>query len=302
MGKDAYFFSHDSNAKDDPKCVMLIEQLGLEGYGIYWVLVETLRDQSNYKYPLALIPAIARRYNTTAEKMKTVVMNYNLFEIDDVNFFSLSLIERMKKLDDKRDKAREAINKRWDKNKKLGENKQKLIETKYESNTNVLETNNESNTNVLETYYDPNTSKVKYSKVNNSIVNNNNNNSVEKVETPESFYNENIGPIKPMVANAIKDWIEDGVEEAFIIRALQDAINYNVPNWNYANKIIKDSFDRNIKTLAQFEASQNQYKRQRESVKNGFNSTNSSNNKKQDIDGWGGARICTAEDDIETDY
>jgi hypothetical protein len=69
MAKDAYYFSHDSNAKDDPKCVLLIEQLGLEGYGIFWMLIETLRDQPGYKYPIALISALARRYNTTAEKV-----------------------------------------------------------------------------------------------------------------------------------------------------------------------------------------------------------------------------------------
>ena len=102
MAIDAYYFSHDSNAKDDPKCVLLIEQLGLEGYGIYWVLIEMLRDQPGYKYPLALIPAISRRYNTTTEKMKTVVNNYGLFEIDEHDFFSLSLLKRMEHLDKKR--------------------------------------------------------------------------------------------------------------------------------------------------------------------------------------------------------
>jgi len=78
--KDAYYFSHDSNAKDDPKCVLLIEQLGLEGYGIFWVLIETLRDQPEYKYPLALIPALARRYNTTAVKTMHVISDYGLFQ------------------------------------------------------------------------------------------------------------------------------------------------------------------------------------------------------------------------------
>jgi len=105
MAKDAFYFSHDSNAKDDPKCVLLIEQLGLEGYGIYWVLIEMLRDQPGYRYPLALIPAISRRYNTTAEKMRTVVSNYGLFEIDENDFFSLSLLRRMEHLDNKRTKA-----------------------------------------------------------------------------------------------------------------------------------------------------------------------------------------------------
>ena len=94
--KDAYYFPHDSNAKDDPKCILLIEQLGLEGYGIYWVLVETLRDQPNYRYPIQLLPALSRRFNTTFEKMKTVVMNYGLFVLENETFFfSKSLIDRM---------------------------------------------------------------------------------------------------------------------------------------------------------------------------------------------------------------
>lgn len=97
------YFAHDSNAKDDPKCVLLIEQLGMEGYGIYWMLIETLREQPNYRYPLNLIPALARRYNTTAEKVKAVVCSYELFQIEnDEFFFSHSLIERMKPLEAKR--------------------------------------------------------------------------------------------------------------------------------------------------------------------------------------------------------
>lgn len=94
--KDAYYFSHDSNAKDDPKCVLLIDQLGLEGYGIFWILVETLRDQPDFKYPLKLIPPLSKRYNTSAEKMKTVVSSYGLFNIEnDTFFFSESLNRRM---------------------------------------------------------------------------------------------------------------------------------------------------------------------------------------------------------------
>ena len=42
MSKDAYYFTHDSNAKDDPKCALLIDQLGMEGYGIYWMLIEVV--------------------------------------------------------------------------------------------------------------------------------------------------------------------------------------------------------------------------------------------------------------------
>ena len=103
--KDAYYFPHDSNAKDDPKCIMLIEELGLEGYGIFWMLLETLRDQPGYRAPVNMIPGLARRYNSTAEKVKAVVIRYELFEIDeDEFFFSLSFKRRMEVIDEKRQK------------------------------------------------------------------------------------------------------------------------------------------------------------------------------------------------------
>lgn len=113
MPKDAFYFPHDSNAKDDPKCVLLIDQLGLEGYGIYWVLIETLRDQPNYQYPLALLPSLARRFNTSAEKLRAVVCNYQLFKNDETMFFSESLLERMEIIDNKREQGRNAALMRW---------------------------------------------------------------------------------------------------------------------------------------------------------------------------------------------
>jgi hypothetical protein len=105
MGKDAYYFTHDSNAKDDPKCIMLIEELGMEGYGIYWMLIETLRDQPDYRASLGILPALARRYNTTFEKVRAVVSRYGLFRSDGEEFFySESLVDRMRALEENRRK------------------------------------------------------------------------------------------------------------------------------------------------------------------------------------------------------
>jgi hypothetical protein len=106
--KDAFYFPHDSNAKDDPKCITLIEQMGLEGYGIYWVLLEMLRDQPTYRYPLELIPAIARRYNTTPEKINAVVFDYGLFVIEDDLFSSVSFLRRMETFEWRREVAQNA--------------------------------------------------------------------------------------------------------------------------------------------------------------------------------------------------
>ena len=133
MKKDAYYFSHDSNAKDDPKCSLLIEELGLEGYGIYWVLIETLRDQPEYRYPIKMIPILARKYNTTSAKVEVIVRNYGLFEVSNDEFFSISLLKRMEQKEAKSLKARDSINQRW-------------LRSKYEDDTNVSKPKYEDDT------------------------------------------------------------------------------------------------------------------------------------------------------------
>lgn len=109
MVKDSYYFPHDSNAKDDPKILMVFDTLGCEGYGIYWVLIETLRDQQDYKCQLKILPGLARRFGTTFEKIKAVVFNFDLFTVEDETFFlSESLCRRMERYDKKKEFARNA--------------------------------------------------------------------------------------------------------------------------------------------------------------------------------------------------
>jgi 5-methylcytosine-specific restriction endonuclease McrA len=93
--KDAYYFSHDSNAQDDPKCMVLIDQMGMEGYGIFWALIEKLRAEKDYKLPLIVCSAFAKRWGTSKEKVETVIKNYGLFIAEDGFFFSERLMHSM---------------------------------------------------------------------------------------------------------------------------------------------------------------------------------------------------------------
>lgn len=43
MKKETYYFSHDLNARNDPKILILRSVYGLEGYRRYWVLIGRLR-------------------------------------------------------------------------------------------------------------------------------------------------------------------------------------------------------------------------------------------------------------------
>lgn len=108
MGKDSYYFSHDSNARNDIKVIRLRRALGMEGYGIYFALIEILREQEEFKLPMDAITDIAFELHTSEEKVKTVVGAYDLFVVDDDTFFSARLLRSMDELNTKRLKYIEA--------------------------------------------------------------------------------------------------------------------------------------------------------------------------------------------------
>ncbi len=102
MDKDAYYFSHDSNAQNDPKIIKLLYSHGWEGYGIYWAIIEKLRSEPNYimetNYDML---SYALRCET--DIVKSIIEGFDLFEIDDVYFYSISLKNRMEKMNNIRD-------------------------------------------------------------------------------------------------------------------------------------------------------------------------------------------------------
>lgn len=97
MEKESYYFSHDSNARNDVKIIKLRRQLGLEGYGLYWCLIEMLRETPEYKLHIDTIDDIAFSLNISKEKVDAVIKCYNLFTVDEDRFFSERLIRSMEK-------------------------------------------------------------------------------------------------------------------------------------------------------------------------------------------------------------
>lgn len=119
--KNKEYFPHDQDASEDPKMMMLVSQLGLEGYGIYWILIEYLRKQPGYIAPLMILDSLARRFGCSREKFEVVLTKYNdlfdtpLFVINPGTFYSPSLNDRMAKLDGKRQMMKMNALKRWEK-------------------------------------------------------------------------------------------------------------------------------------------------------------------------------------------
>ncbi len=142
MSKETYYFSHDYNARTDEKIKLLIRKYGLRGYGIFWAIIEDLYNNAN---ALRLdCEGIAFELREDVETIKSVIEDFDLFQIKDNYFGSLSVQDRLNKRLGKSAKARESAFLRWNKS---------------ECNANAMQTHSERNA-IKE-------SKVKESKVNN---------------------------------------------------------------------------------------------------------------------------------------
>lgn len=108
MKKEAYYFSHDANARNDVKMIRLRRSLGLEGYAIYFCLIEILREQAGYKLPLSSVPDIAFELHTSDEKVKVVINSFDLFIVEENHFFSARLLQSMDQYNEVKAKLVEA--------------------------------------------------------------------------------------------------------------------------------------------------------------------------------------------------
>lgn len=156
MKKDAFYFPHFCNARHDRKIKRVLKELGIEGYGIYFMLLEVLREQIDFKYPLGDIDLLADEFGTSEQKVRTVIANYQLFQVDEKeNFFSIKQIYYLQPYIEKTERARKAAKLRWDN----AENQQ--------DNANAMQMHSKSTANAMQVKE----SKVKESKGEESKVN-----------------------------------------------------------------------------------------------------------------------------------
>ena len=93
MEKEAFYFPHFCNARHDRKIRRLRKELGTEGYGIYFMLLETLREQQDLMYPLEDLDLLAEEFGVSEAKVRVTICNYELFEVDEEEkFFSPKML------------------------------------------------------------------------------------------------------------------------------------------------------------------------------------------------------------------
>ena len=112
------YFSHDSNARNSDKLLPVRMKYGAEGYGIYFMLLERLRDESEYM-SVKDYNMIAFDLRVDAGKIKSIIEDFGLFVFTENGeyFYSEGFMKRMEIKDAKSKKRSEAgkkgAKKRW---------------------------------------------------------------------------------------------------------------------------------------------------------------------------------------------
>jgi DnaD/phage-associated family protein len=247
MSKEAYYFSHDSNARNDPKIQAMIGDYGAAGYGVYWFIVEMLREQDNFKLPLKnyVFSAIAMQVQCkdyakdNAKKfVEDCINEYELFETDGQFFWSNSLIKRMDKKNDVSEKRRAAAKARWEK----GSNSKDTADSKNKNDANAMQ----KNANAMQS----DAIKGKESKVKESKEKENN---IIAADNPFTFYENNFGVLSSFIAEDLGQWVDD-LNPELVIRAMQKALEQNKRQWGYVKSILNDWAKNKFTTIEQVEA------------------------------------------------
>lgn len=105
------YFSHDSNARSDPKIAALINDFGYEGYGIWWAIVEIIHEQGGKleKFPklfegleahLSGASSKTKQNISASSKVKQVVSasinEYSLLKEDEKYIWSERVLRNIK--------------------------------------------------------------------------------------------------------------------------------------------------------------------------------------------------------------
>lgn len=103
------YFPHPSNARVDGALLELRQSVGSLGYGIYWMVIELLRDADGYRIkdnPHVISFAINE---PDEDAVRAVLYDYGLFEVgSDGMLASPWLMATMEQYDNKKERLREA--------------------------------------------------------------------------------------------------------------------------------------------------------------------------------------------------
>ena len=119
MAKEGRFwFDHDYGARNDDKILELRSEFGAEGYGIFWMLIETMAE-GDASINLSLMGGLSHGYGVAKAKLKEIIdfcIKVELFQIEANVISSKRVKDHKVTRQNFSEKGRQGAEKRWGKN------------------------------------------------------------------------------------------------------------------------------------------------------------------------------------------
>ena len=109
------YFSHDIFTRENLKIKRLINTHKMEGYGVFWAVIEFLHNNNN-RLLMSELDIIAFDLGVDVSLVESVIKNFNLFNIRKKVVSSARVAKNIKLRKEKTEKARKKANKRWENN------------------------------------------------------------------------------------------------------------------------------------------------------------------------------------------
>lgn len=238
MAKETYYFSHDSNAITDTKILNMRSDYGMEGYGLFWAIIEMLRNEENYKLECSknTYRAVKTLTNTTIDVEQYIndcVNDYQLFKEEEGFFYSNSLMRRMEEKDNKKRINQE--NGRLGGRPKKTEIKPNGFERETEKNQNKIKENKEK--------------ENKEKEITTTVVDDS---CVDDLQNIVDFYNNNVGAIAPFGYEVLSSYAKE-MSVDLVILAMKKAVEANKRSIQYIKGILNNWNKKGIKTVVEAE-------------------------------------------------
>lgn len=108
------YFSHDYTPLEDKNLLKLFIAKGVEGYGLYWLIVEFMHQNT---FAVGEENLLAFKFRTDTEKIKSVMNDFQLFRIEELEDKKIYISDRIQRnldyAEEKNKDKKQAANVRW---------------------------------------------------------------------------------------------------------------------------------------------------------------------------------------------
>jgi 5-methylcytosine-specific restriction endonuclease McrA len=114
--KDTFYFSHDYNARNDEKILEIRSLYGPEGYGVFWMIVETMAENENGKLNTSLIAGLSLSYGLAIDRLSDIIsscISTDLFKRDGIYIYSDRLLSHKDFRKERSESGKKGAIKKW---------------------------------------------------------------------------------------------------------------------------------------------------------------------------------------------